>query len=329
MFCVWQSAPGTTASRIFLIFYSALGIVAAGYLLDTMGRLVLVLLTVAYRRLAKVDMSLVSELKAELAACGVLLLSLATALTVVEDGSRGGTSWTFWESVYFSFISLTTIGLGDYAPLTHAGRAITVIGGILGLGLLASTLSSVASVLSKYEQAAATRAAAGVATLARPKAKARETASRTNKASADGRWALAAQAASVAVASRRGDSVKSLLPRLAMAGMVFLFWLGAGAVAFTAFERPAEIERNREYDTFQSVVDRLSNYTQLLDEQAQLLQRLVDNANPDVSVRQAAMRQRIENADDDSELQQYAGSGVQQWDWPGASFYALTVLTTG
>jgi voltage-gated potassium channel len=44
---------------------------------------------------------------------------------------------TFFEAVYFSVISLATIGFGDVVPVTHLGRLITMLSSFFGLGIIA------------------------------------------------------------------------------------------------------------------------------------------------------------------------------------------------
>ncbi|KAM0275124.1 hypothetical protein ACHAQH_007528 [Verticillium albo-atrum] len=41
--------------------------------------------------------------------------------------------WTYFEAFYFSFISLTTIGYGDLAPISNAGRVFQVVWTLLAL----------------------------------------------------------------------------------------------------------------------------------------------------------------------------------------------------
>jgi hypothetical protein len=46
--------------------------------------------------------------------------------------------WGWLDSLYFSVITLTTVGYGDFSPQTAVGKIFTVVYIILGLGLLSS-----------------------------------------------------------------------------------------------------------------------------------------------------------------------------------------------
>lgn len=53
--------------------------------------------------------------------------------------------WQFLDAVYFTNYTLLTVGIGDYAPLTHVGRALLLpyaIGGIVILGLVIGSIRS-------------------------------------------------------------------------------------------------------------------------------------------------------------------------------------------
>lgn len=44
--------------------------------------------------------------------------------------------WSYFDSFYFSVITLTTIGYGDFTPQTTLGKIITMIYVFLGLGVI-------------------------------------------------------------------------------------------------------------------------------------------------------------------------------------------------
>lgn len=46
--------------------------------------------------------------------------------------------WSWLDSVYFTIITLTTVGYGDLSPETAVGKIFTIIYIIIGLGILSS-----------------------------------------------------------------------------------------------------------------------------------------------------------------------------------------------
>lgn len=78
-----------------------------------------------------------AELRGLLLIVIVIILLGAVFYTRVED-------WKFLDALYFTVITLTTIGYGDFAPHTTFGKVFTMIYIFVGLGLLAMFISSVA-----------------------------------------------------------------------------------------------------------------------------------------------------------------------------------------
>ncbi len=50
------------------------------------------------------------------------LCFMHTEVTCDGDDGECVPLWTFWECLYFAYISSSSIGLGDYTPETHAGK---------------------------------------------------------------------------------------------------------------------------------------------------------------------------------------------------------------
>ena len=60
----------------------------------------------------------------------LLLLVLGTWFYVRVEG------WTALDALYFSVVTLTTVGFGDFAPQTPAGKIFTIVYILVGLGLI-------------------------------------------------------------------------------------------------------------------------------------------------------------------------------------------------
>ncbi|GAA6046700.1 hypothetical protein JCM3770_003123 [Rhodotorula araucariae] len=65
----------------------------------------------------------------------VFWLAGSAVYSLTEDG------WSMWTGMWFSFIYFTTLGLGDYTPVSSAGRAFFVAWSILGIASMTLLLS--------------------------------------------------------------------------------------------------------------------------------------------------------------------------------------------
>ncbi len=50
--------------------------------------------------------------------------------------------WTWFDSIYFSVITLSTVGYGDFSPVTMVGRLFTIFYVILGIGIILSFVNA-------------------------------------------------------------------------------------------------------------------------------------------------------------------------------------------
>lgn len=49
--------------------------------------------------------------------------------------------WSWLNSVYFSVITLTTVGYGDFHPVTDGGKIFTIFYILMGIGLMLSFIN--------------------------------------------------------------------------------------------------------------------------------------------------------------------------------------------
>ena len=66
----------------------------------------------------------------------VLAIMLAIVLVIGTIFYWRVEGWNVLDSLYFSVVVLTTVGLGDFAPVTSAGKAFTIVYLISGVGLM-------------------------------------------------------------------------------------------------------------------------------------------------------------------------------------------------
>lgn len=67
------------------------------------------------------------------------MILVATGFYVVVEG------WSPLDSLYFAVIAAATVGFGDFAPQTDAGKIFTILYVLMSVGLLVLILSRIAS----------------------------------------------------------------------------------------------------------------------------------------------------------------------------------------
>ena len=67
----------------------------------------------------------------------LIIISLGTVVYHYLEG------WSWLDSLYFSVITLTTIGYGDFSPQTSGGKLFTMFYIILGIGIFFSFINTV------------------------------------------------------------------------------------------------------------------------------------------------------------------------------------------
>ncbi|MBL7014294.1 MAG: NAD-binding protein [Candidatus Marinimicrobia bacterium] len=85
-----------------------------------------------------------------------LFISYFISLLVIGTGGFyfiGGDDWTIIDSIYMTFLTLSTVGFNEVHPLTDAGQIwviILIIFGVTGVGILLSNLGDILSQFGDY-----------------------------------------------------------------------------------------------------------------------------------------------------------------------------------
>lgn len=67
----------------------------------------------------------------------LIVVALGTVVYHYVEG------WRWLDSFYFSFITLTTIGYGDFSPQTDIGKMFTIAYVIFGIGIILAFINTV------------------------------------------------------------------------------------------------------------------------------------------------------------------------------------------
>ncbi len=67
----------------------------------------------------------------------IIILGIGTVMYHLLEG------WTWLDSFYFSVITLTTIGYGDFSPQTEGGKLFTVLYILVVLGMILAFINTV------------------------------------------------------------------------------------------------------------------------------------------------------------------------------------------
>ena len=82
---------------------------------------------------------------------GLTLISSAVAFTIAEDVGDGRRINSFFDALWWSAATITTVGYGDIYPVTTAGRIIAVFTMVVGISTLAVVTARIAKFLISTE----------------------------------------------------------------------------------------------------------------------------------------------------------------------------------
>ena len=75
----------------------------------------------------------------------VLIFTIALLVLKAEQGNPNANITTYTNAVWWAFVTITTVGYGDYYPVTTAGRLLAIILMFAGLGIIGVLSSYLAS----------------------------------------------------------------------------------------------------------------------------------------------------------------------------------------
>lgn len=71
-----------------------------------------------------------------------LLIATILILIIGSIVYRYAEGWNWIDSIYFSVITLTTVGYGDFSPQTDFGKIFTIFYVLTGIGLIFSFINT-------------------------------------------------------------------------------------------------------------------------------------------------------------------------------------------
>lgn len=77
----------------------------------------------------------------------LVIITLAVGTTVYHSLE----GWRWLDSLYFSVMTLTTIGFGDFVPTTDSGKIFTIMYVFMGLGILIGFINATGEYFRKQQ----------------------------------------------------------------------------------------------------------------------------------------------------------------------------------
>lgn len=130
-----SSHPQTSSGQLATILFALAGIPIMGYTLMQVARANLIACTFILGKLFNMELY---TLKAQIGILWSLLVAMLLGGAVVYSLLE---PWTFLQSLYFCFVTLSTVGFGDFLPSSAISKAFSIFYMISGLGVCASIIA--------------------------------------------------------------------------------------------------------------------------------------------------------------------------------------------
>lgn len=88
-----------------------------------------------------------------LGTAGMVWLTSAAVFTLVEDVGANGRVRSFYDALWWSTATMTTVGYGDVTPITPAGRVAGIVTMVVGISAFAVVTAKIAEVLVRADRA--------------------------------------------------------------------------------------------------------------------------------------------------------------------------------
>lgn len=137
-----SSHPQTPHGQLATIVFALFGIPVMGYTLTQVARLNLMAGVFLCRKLGQEVTTVSGQIGLLWCMLLIILFGGAWVYSWLEP-------WSYLQSLYFCFVTLSTVGFGDFLPSSNASKAFSVFYMIFGLGVCASTIALLVGLIAE------------------------------------------------------------------------------------------------------------------------------------------------------------------------------------
>jgi voltage-gated potassium channel len=91
----------------------------------------------------------------------ILVFTISWGVLIAEQNAPGANIKTYHQAVWWAFVTITTVGYGDYYPVTGWGQSLAIILMFFGLGIIGVLSSFLASTFISLQRRREARIASG------------------------------------------------------------------------------------------------------------------------------------------------------------------------